>query len=291
MGERARAVLLGHETGEQRLTGGRESRLRARVETGGHEEGEEIAYGQERGDRGAGREGEQHRRSARAPAVRDPAERHPDDRADRPGDGEAEADPGGREADDVSEVERRGDVVGAVAERVAQLGQGEGALRVGGRQQVRHAMDGTRTAAHPCGAIHGLALGPFDGRTAWPETVGESTVVDSNTCPNCRPTCHGSARWRHGSCCPWTGCAARSRRRSGRKPRSSAANGTGHAAPDWLIEMGLGGRAPVYVHVGGCHMAGKRSRGVTDDQARRALWEQVPPCPHCHPDGVLGVLD
>ncbi|MFF1395065.1 DUF6233 domain-containing protein [Streptomyces sp. NPDC058287] len=62
-------------------------------------------------------------------------------------------------------------------------------------------------------------------------------------------------------------------------------------APDWLIEMGLGGRAPVYVHLGGCHMAGKRSRGVTDDQARRALWEQVPACPHCNPDRVLGVLD
>ncbi|MET7926945.1 DUF6233 domain-containing protein [Streptomyces sp. NPDC005349] len=38
------------------------------------------------------------------------------------------------------------------------------------------------------------------------------------------------------------------------------------SAPDWLIEMGLGGRDPVYVHVGGCHMAGKRSRGVDRDQ-------------------------
>ncbi|MEU6660014.1 DUF6233 domain-containing protein [Streptomyces sp. NPDC046821] len=61
--------------------------------------------------------------------------------------------------------------------------------------------------------------------------------------------------------------------------------------PDWLIEMGLGGRAPVYVHVGGCHMAGKRSQGVTREQARRALWEQVPGCPHCGPDAALGVLD
>ncbi|MFE2990630.1 DUF6233 domain-containing protein [Streptomyces sp. NPDC059262] len=33
-------------------------------------------------------------------------------------------------------------------------------------------------------------------------------------------------------------------------------------APDWLIETGLGGRDPVYAHVGGCQMAGKRSRGV-----------------------------
>ncbi|WP_405476457.1 DUF6233 domain-containing protein [Streptomyces sp. NBC_00009] len=62
-------------------------------------------------------------------------------------------------------------------------------------------------------------------------------------------------------------------------------------APDWLIEMGLGGRDPVCVHVGGCHMAGKRSRGVAKDQARRALAEGVDACPHCRPDTVLGVLD
>lgn len=62
-------------------------------------------------------------------------------------------------------------------------------------------------------------------------------------------------------------------------------------APDWLIEQGLDGRASVYVHVGGCHMAGKRSRGVTQDQARRALHEQVDACPHCRPDTELGVLD
>ncbi|MFC8124670.1 DUF6233 domain-containing protein [Streptomyces sp. NPDC057302] len=62
-------------------------------------------------------------------------------------------------------------------------------------------------------------------------------------------------------------------------------------APDWLIEQGLDGRAPVYVHVGGCHMAGKRSRGVTQDQARRALYEGVDACPHCRPDTELGVLE
>ncbi|MFI9781420.1 DUF6233 domain-containing protein [Streptomyces sp. NPDC051956] len=33
--------------------------------------------------------------------------------------------------------------------------------------------------------------------------------------------------------------------------------------------MGLGGRDPVYGHIGGCHMAGKRSRGVERDQALR----------------------
>lgn len=62
-------------------------------------------------------------------------------------------------------------------------------------------------------------------------------------------------------------------------------------APDWLIEQGLDGRAPVYVHVGGCHMAGKRSRGVTQEQARQALYEQVDACPHCRPDTELGVLE
>ncbi|MGW5736986.1 MULTISPECIES: DUF6233 domain-containing protein [Streptomyces] len=63
------------------------------------------------------------------------------------------------------------------------------------------------------------------------------------------------------------------------------------SAPDWLIEQGLDGRAPVYVHVGGCHMAGKRSKGITQDQARRALYERVDACPHCRPDSDLGVLE
>ncbi|MFD8774534.1 DUF6233 domain-containing protein [Streptomyces sp. NPDC059916] len=62
-------------------------------------------------------------------------------------------------------------------------------------------------------------------------------------------------------------------------------------APDWLIEMGLGGRDPVYVHVGGCHMAGKRSRGVERDQALRAVTEGIDSCPHCRPDTELGILD
>ncbi|MFD7774293.1 DUF6233 domain-containing protein [Streptomyces sp. NPDC059753] len=62
-------------------------------------------------------------------------------------------------------------------------------------------------------------------------------------------------------------------------------------APDWLIEMGLGGRDPVYVHVGGCHMAGKRSRGVERDQALRAVTEGIDACPHCRPDTGLGLLD
>ncbi|MFF1689284.1 MULTISPECIES: DUF6233 domain-containing protein [unclassified Streptomyces] len=38
-------------------------------------------------------------------------------------------------------------------------------------------------------------------------------------------------------------------------------------------------------------MAGKCSRGVTQEQARRALWDQVPARTHCKPDTELGVLE
>lgn len=63
-------------------------------------------------------------------------------------------------------------------------------------------------------------------------------------------------------------------------------------APDWLIELGIdSGRATVYVHVGGCHMAKNSTRAITEEQARRALWDQVPACTHCKPDAELGVLD
>jgi hypothetical protein len=61
--------------------------------------------------------------------------------------------------------------------------------------------------------------------------------------------------------------------------------------PDWLIEQGLGGRAAGYVHVGGCHMAGKRSHGITQDQARQALHARVDACPRGRPDTKLGVLE
>lgn len=63
-------------------------------------------------------------------------------------------------------------------------------------------------------------------------------------------------------------------------------------APDWLIEQSLSRHVPpVYVHVGGCHMAGKRSKGVSRDTALRALTEGIDACPHCRPDSELGVLD
>ncbi|MFJ7418011.1 DUF6233 domain-containing protein [Streptomyces uncialis] len=61
--------------------------------------------------------------------------------------------------------------------------------------------------------------------------------------------------------------------------------------PDWLIEGGIGVGPPVYVHIGGCHMAGARVRGVTRDQAVRALVEGVEACPHCRPDTELGVFE
>ena len=62
--------------------------------------------------------------------------------------------------------------------------------------------------------------------------------------------------------------------------------------PDWLLEAGLNRDSPpVYVHVGGCHIAGKRSRGISRDQALRALTEGVDACSHCRPDSELGYLD
>ena len=64
------------------------------------------------------------------------------------------------------------------------------------------------------------------------------------------------------------------------------------ATPDWMLEGGLSQAAPpVYVHVGGCHMAGKRVKGVPRDVALRALTEGVDACPHCRPDSELGYLD
>ncbi|MGW5197384.1 DUF6233 domain-containing protein [Streptomyces spiralis] len=62
--------------------------------------------------------------------------------------------------------------------------------------------------------------------------------------------------------------------------------------PDWMIEGGLNRDSPaVYVHVGGCHMAGKRVRGVPRDVALRALAEGVDACSHCRPDAELGFLE
>jgi hypothetical protein len=61
--------------------------------------------------------------------------------------------------------------------------------------------------------------------------------------------------------------------------------------PDWLLELSLGGRHPLQVHVGGCHMAGKRPRGIPREEALRRLADGVPACGHCRPDTELGYLD
>ncbi|MEU2284266.1 DUF6233 domain-containing protein [Streptomyces sp. NPDC013178] len=62
-------------------------------------------------------------------------------------------------------------------------------------------------------------------------------------------------------------------------------------APDWLLELSLGARHPVQVHVGGCHMAGKRPRGIGRQEALRRLADGVPACGHCRPDSALGFLE
>ncbi|GGQ48660.1 DUF6233 domain-containing protein [Streptomyces mutabilis] len=64
------------------------------------------------------------------------------------------------------------------------------------------------------------------------------------------------------------------------------------APPDWLLERGLNGHSPpVYVHAGDCWNAGKRSTGIDQEQARRALADGVKACPHCRPDSALRMLD
>ncbi|GAA2288704.1 hypothetical protein GCM10010145_68760 [Streptomyces ruber] len=78
-------------------------------------------------------------------------------------------------------------------------------------------------------------------------------------------------------------------RRAAERERGVAAR---PAVPEWTVERSLGGRASaVYVHAGGCHMAGKRAKGVPREAAVRALAEGVEACPHCRPDTALGVLE
>lgn len=63
------------------------------------------------------------------------------------------------------------------------------------------------------------------------------------------------------------------------------------AAPDWIVELGIGqGAPPVDVHIGGCHMAGKRRRTISREQAVELLAQGVNPCTHCRPDTELGIL-
>ncbi|MFH8531465.1 DUF6233 domain-containing protein [Streptomyces tendae] len=62
--------------------------------------------------------------------------------------------------------------------------------------------------------------------------------------------------------------------------------------PDWLLELGLNRNSPpVQVHQGDCWNSGKRTRGISLDEARRAITEGVKPCDACRPDSALGFLD
>lgn len=62
--------------------------------------------------------------------------------------------------------------------------------------------------------------------------------------------------------------------------------------PDWLLEKGLNRDGPpVQLHCGDCWYAGKRTRGVTLDEARRAITEGGKACGVCRPDSALGFLD
>lgn len=68
--------------------------------------------------------------------------------------------------------------------------------------------------------------------------------------------------------------------------------GQARPEPDWMIEPGINPASPaVYVHVGGCHMAGKRRRAASREQARQALLDGVAACAHCRPDTELGIID
>ncbi|MEU3663983.1 DUF6233 domain-containing protein [Streptomyces sp. NPDC032940] len=62
--------------------------------------------------------------------------------------------------------------------------------------------------------------------------------------------------------------------------------------PEWLLEQGLNRDSPpVQVHVGGCWNAGKRSKGISRDEALRALADGVKACGACRPDAELGYLE
>ncbi|NUR30060.1 MAG: hypothetical protein HOV83_30125 [Catenulispora sp.] len=83
---------------------------------------------------------------------------------------------------------------------------------------------------------------------------------------------------------------ARLREDQARQARVEA--GREELAPDWLIEYGLNRDAvPNAVHVGGCRMAGKRSKPTDSETVRRAIAGGVPACGFCRPDTELGILD
>lgn len=62
------------------------------------------------------------------------------------------------------------------------------------------------------------------------------------------------------------------------------------AEPGWCLSYGIGAdRRPVEVHLSDCGMA-KRTKPVTQEEARRAITDGVEACVFCRPDTALGVL-
>ncbi|MBZ6102652.1 DUF6233 domain-containing protein [Streptomyces olivaceus] len=62
--------------------------------------------------------------------------------------------------------------------------------------------------------------------------------------------------------------------------------------PDWLLELGLNRDSPpVQVHAGDCWNKGKRTRGISLDEARHAISDGIKPCGACRPDTALGFLE
>ena len=80
------------------------------------------------------------------------------------------------------------------------------------------------------------------------------------------------------------GALAAAREREAGQQRAAAAR---PPAPDWLLT----GHGPglVTVHIGKC-FAAARGRGLTVDEARRALTDGCEACPACRPDTALGFL-
>ncbi|MEU6534131.1 DUF6233 domain-containing protein [Streptomyces sp. NPDC046928] len=62
--------------------------------------------------------------------------------------------------------------------------------------------------------------------------------------------------------------------------------------PEWIVELGIGAdRSPVQVHAGDCHMAGRRRRAVSRDEARRLLATGLEGCTHCRPAARLHIIE
>ncbi|MFC7895478.1 DUF6233 domain-containing protein [Streptomyces sp. NPDC057381] len=62
--------------------------------------------------------------------------------------------------------------------------------------------------------------------------------------------------------------------------------------PDWLLEQGLNRDSPpVHVHCGDCWNKGKRTRGISLREARRALSEGVKACGTCRLDSALRLFE